>query len=248
MTFDILTFKKEINKLLDVNITSEEVMNDFLANISILFDQIDEFLMNKYIDFQRETTNTQLQDDYSVSQQQIKPVYKKAKNQIEKKIYDSREYLTIDYQYFIERIENSLSLMNDENIQLLIDEDQLITNYFHSRSEMTANWKGENIPADDLIGFLYEDSRNDREKALKLLSNTYISKETTFHSLLDKMLQIRLEQANNVGLNNYRDYMFKKYERFHFSPNDCLNLAESIRKYVLPIVNEFHKEERRFND
>ena len=32
--------------------------------------------------------------------------------------------------------------------------------------------------------------------------------------------------------------MFKKYERFDYSAKDCYELAESIRKYVVPLKDK----------
>ena len=58
------------------------------------------------------------------------------------------------------------------------------------------------------------------------------------------MIALRTQKAENVGLKNYRDYMFKKYERFNYTHKDCENLGESVRKYVLPLINKFHIERK----
>ncbi len=35
----------------------------------------------------------------------------------------------------------------------------------------------------------------------------------------------------------------KKYERFDYTPEDCYKLAESIRKYVVPLLDKIlHKQ------
>lgn len=52
-------------------------------------------------------------------------------------------------------------------------------------------------------------------------------------------------------MSNYRDYMFKKYERFAYTPDDCKQLAEAVRKYVVPLkekVERAHREELNIED
>ncbi len=53
-----------------------------------------------------------------------------------------------------------------------------------------------------------------------------------------------IKKAKNIQLENYRDYMFKKYERFDYSAKDCYELAESIRKYVVPLKDKILLEKR----
>lgn len=36
--------------------------------------------------------------------------------------------------------------------------------------------------------------------------------------------------------------MFKKHERFDYTPDDCYELAESIRKYVVPLIDKIFNE------
>ena len=38
--------------------------------------------------------------------------------------------------------------------------------------------------------------------------------------------------------------MFKKYERFDYSAIDCYELAESIRKYVVPLKDKIFAREK----
>ncbi|CAI8946464.1 M3 family oligoendopeptidase [Bacillus mycoides] len=241
----IAEFEKEMNLLLEYEISSEANLKDLLTQSSKVFDYVDELLMRKYIKYQLDTTDEKVKEDYIYSQQNIKPVYKKYKEQIEEKIYQNRHYFTSQYyQYLCQRIENTLLLINDKNIEIEIIEDNLITKYFNIRGEMIVNWQGEDIPVDELYGFLYDDSRELREEALKLMCRTYSSKEKELQLLLDEMIALRTQKAENAGLKNYRDYMFKKYERFNYTHKDCENLGESVRKYVLPLINKFHIERK----
>ena len=81
----IVEFEKEMNLLLEYEISSEANLKDLLTQSSKVFDYVDELLMRKYIKYQLDTTDEKVKEDYIYSQQNIKPVYKKYKEQIEGK-------------------------------------------------------------------------------------------------------------------------------------------------------------------
>ena len=55
------------------------------------------------------------------------------------------------------------------------------------------------------------------------------------------MLKLRVEIARNAGFPNYRDYMFRRKERFDYSPEDCEAFYESAEKVIKPLVQKFQK-------
>ena len=48
--------------------------------------------------------------------------------------------------------------------------------------------------------------------------------------------------ARNAGFSNYRDYMFRRKERFDYGPRDCENFHESAQKAIRPLVLEVQKK------
>lgn len=57
-------------------------------------------------------------------------------------------------------------------------------------------------------------------------------------------MQSVTKKAKNIQLDNYRDYMFKKHERFDYTADDCYELAESVRKYVVPLIDNIFNEKK----
>ena len=66
----------------------------------------------------------------------------------------------------------------------------------------------------------------------------FLSVENNLQHILNELIAIRHQKAKNIQLDNYRDYMFKKYERFDYTADDCYELAESIRQYVVPLTDK----------
>ena len=90
-----------------------------------------------------------------------------------------------------------------------------------------------------------QDSNRDTRKRQNHYFRTILSVEKELQNILDQLIEIRHQKANNIQLENYRDYMFKKYERFDYSAKDCYELAESIRKYVVPLKDKILLEKKK---
>ncbi|MFK4289745.1 oligoendopeptidase F [Bacillus sp. RC240] len=109
---------------------------------------------------------------------------------------------------------------------------------------MTALWDGEEKTITELQSYLQNPNRDIRKKAKTLISEKFLSVENNLQHILNELIAIRHQKAKNIQLDNYRDYMFKKYERFDYTADDCYELAESIRQYVVPLTDKILNEKK----
>jgi oligoendopeptidase F len=58
--------------------------------------------------------------------------------------------------------------------------------------------------------------------------------------LIDQRHQI----SKNAGFTNFRDYMFKSYGRFDYTPKDCFDFHDAIASEVVPILNALSEERK----
>ncbi|MRT99845.1 M3 family oligoendopeptidase, partial [Bacillus anthracis] len=127
---------------------------------------------------------------------------------------------------------------------LEIKEDKLVTEYFEITGGLIGIWDGEEKTITELQSYLQDSNRDTRKKAKAIISEQFLSVEKELQNILNQLIEIRHQKANNIQLENYRDYMFKKYERFDYSAKDCYELAESIRKYVVPLKDKILLEKK----
>lgn len=152
---------------------------------------------------------------------------------------DSKTYSLLD-----KKIKNAQTLFFEKNIDLEVREDKLVTEYFEITGGLTALWDGEEKTITELQSYLQDPDRHIRKKAKTLISETFLSVEDTLQNILNELIAIRHQKAQNIQLHNYRDYMFKKHERFDYTAEDCYELAESIRKYVVPLIDKIFNEKK----
>lgn len=148
------------------------------------------------------------------------------------------------YSLLDKKIKNAQTLFCEKNIDLEISEDKLVTEYFEITGGLTALWNDEEKTITELQSYLQDPDRHIRKKAKTLISETFLSVEDTLQNILNELIAIRHQKAKNIQLDNYRDYMFKKHERFDYTPDDCYELAESIRKYVVPLIDKIFNEKK----
>ncbi|MEH7856338.1 M3 family oligoendopeptidase, partial [Bacillus thuringiensis] len=142
------------------------------------------------------------------------------------------------------KIKNAQKLFCEEDIELEIKEDKLITEYFEITGGLSGIWDGEEKTITELQSYLQDSNRDTRKKAKTIISEKFLSVEKELQNILNQLIEIRHQKAKNIQLENYRDYMFKKYERFDYSAKDCYELAESIRKYVVPLKDKILLEKK----
>ncbi|WJE50413.1 M3 family oligoendopeptidase [Bacillus cereus] len=236
---------KKLDVLLDESISSSQELENWLLKQSQTLNFINEQLMKQYIAFQRNTNDIEAKNSFDFNQKHVQPILKRYKNLLDQKYYESpyRSQLNpSQFRFLDKKIENTRELFNEENISLEITEDELITRYFEITGNLTSMWNGEEVSLSELSVYLQNQNRNVRQKAMTAISEKFLSVENEIQEILNQLIVIRTKKARNVGLTNYRDYMFKKYERFDYTAEQCNQFAESIRKYVVPLQEKIHKE------
>ncbi|PFB75700.1 oligoendopeptidase F [Bacillus anthracis] len=244
---NVLELEKTLSTLLNKEISSKLELENWLKKQSTVIWEIEEQLRSHYIAFQCNTDNKKIKDTFEYDQQFVRPLLKRYQNLFDNKYLESPFRMELDpktYSLLDKKIKNAQTLFCEKNIDLEISEDKLITEYFEITGGLTAQWDGEEKTITELQSYLQDPDRHIRKKAKTLISETFLSVEDTLQHILNELIAIRHQKAKNIQLDNYCDYMFKKHERFDYTPDDCYELAESIRKYVVPLIDKIFNEKK----
>ncbi|WP_144611437.1 M3 family oligoendopeptidase [Bacillus cereus] len=244
---NVLELENALSTLLNEAISSKLELENWLKKQSTVIWEIEEQLRSHYIAFQCSTDNKKIKDTFEYDQQFVRPLLKRYQNSFDNKYLESPFRMELDpktYSLLDKKIMNAQTLFCEKNIDLEVTEDKLVTEYFEITGGLTALWDGEEKTITELQSYLQDPDRHIRKKAKTLISETFLSVEDTLQNILNKLIAIRHQKAKNIQLDNYRDYMFKKHERFDYTPDDCYELAESIRKYVVPLIDKIFNEKK----
>ena len=230
--------------ILNIPLDSVEQVEVFLQKESELSDQIEEMTTGHYVDFNSQNDSEKAKQQFEHDQQVVMPIVKKYTALLDDAFLSSKALNQLpedQYGYLVKRRKNAQALFQESNIELEVEEDQLATSYFEHTGSLTAEWDGEELTLPQLSAYMESDDRNQRKRAMTKLREAFIEKEEPLQEILTELIQLRQKKAENAGFTNYMDYMFKKYERFDYTPEDCKRLAENVATYVKPIVEKIHK-------
>lgn len=244
---NVLQLEKTLSSLLNKMISSKLDLENWLKEQSKMIWEIEEQLRSHYIAFQCNTDDEEIKDTFEHDQQFVKPLLKRYQNLLDNKYLESPFRMELDsnlYGLLDAKIKNAQKLFCEDNIELEIKEDKLVTEYFEITGGLSTIWDGEEKTITELQSYLQDSNRDIRKKAKTIISEQFLSVEKELQNILNQLIEIRHQKAKNIQLENYRDYMFKKYERFDYSAIDCYELAESIRKYVVPLKDKILLEKK----
>ncbi|MGK3614631.1 M3 family oligoendopeptidase [Bacillus cereus] len=244
---NVLELENTLSTVLNEMISSKLELENWLKKQSTFIWEIEEQLRSHYIAFQCNTDNKEIKDTFEYDQKYVRPLLKRYQNSFDTKYLESPFRMELDpktYSLLDKKIKNAQTLFCEKNIDLEVNEDKLVTEYFEITGGLTALWNGEEKTITELQSYLQDPDRHIRKKAKTLISETFLSVEDKLQHILNELIVIRDQKAKNIQLHNYRDYMFKKHERFDYTPEDCYELAESIRKYVVPLIDKIYNKKK----
>src|SRR5208282_5699290 len=147
-----------------------------------------------------------------------------------------------DFFLFNRSVENQLALYREENIPLETEVEKLSQQYQKLSGTLMVQYEGKEQTLQQMGRYLELPERKKREEAWRLTAERRLKEKNAFEDLFDQMLQLRIRIGRTAGFGNYRDYAFRRKERFDYSPADCEAFHESAERAIRPLVLKIQKK------
>ncbi len=245
---DPIYVENQLKSLLRRSITSVEELELWLLEQAELDDAIGEVLSGNYIAFQRYNQDPEIKARFEHNQEVIVPLLKKYGHLLNEAFYNNpyRQHLDSDkYELMIRTKLNAIELFRERNIPLEVEEDKLGNQYFEITGSATVTWEGEEKTLPQMKPYLQSDDRAIREKAWWIISDKLAQHRTELNELMSELIKLRDQKAAHADMPNYRDYMFKKYERFDYTAEDCFRFHEAVKQEIVPLVGRIQKKHQQ---
>lgn len=131
-----------------------------------------------------------------------------------------------------------VAIFRAENIPLLTEESLLSQDYQTLTGGLIVTFEGQEITLSKLNTFLYEPDRARRQAAWRTGTDCYFAVADKLDDIFDKMLALRGRIARNAGFANYRDFKFRQYHRFDYTPDDCKAFHAAVRDVLVPLQRD----------
>ena len=250
-TFTVTTWeelKPYLDKLVKQPIDSAAALKVWLRKRSELESVLSENMGWRYIRMTCFTENEEYSKSYQDFVQNIQPPAAPYSDLLNKKALESPYLKELEhvagYDMMIRNLKKEVELFRDENIPLMTEITTETQKYATISGAMTIELNGQELTLQQAGVILMDTDRTKREEVYHKISSRRLKDKVALDELFTKLVGLRHQVSLNANFTNFRDYMFRAYGRFDYTPKDCFNFHEAIESEVLPILNDLSKERK----
>jgi oligoendopeptidase F len=219
----------------------------WLEDTSELLSVIDEERAKRYVAMTCQTDDPAREQAFLFFIEQIVPKVKPLAHALDEAYLRSphRTHLPPRYRLFDRIIENRVTLFRPENVPLETEEARLKQQYQKITGAMTVVFRGQEHTVQQMARYLEETDRPLREEAWMQVARRRLADREALDELFDRMLALREQIARQAGCTDYREYAFRRRERFDYTPEDCLQFHDAVEQQVMPLTRRLVDERRQ---
>ena len=234
-------------ELLDRRINSRSDMDQWLRDFSELTAVVDEVGSRRYINKSCHTDDAEIEKAYMQYVEEIEPKIKPVYFELQKKYLNSphRAEDTPALRILSRKWKADVELFREENIPLETEVIKLNAEYDKIAGAMMVNFRGKELTMQQMARFQEEPDRATREEAWKVSAERRLQDRERVDQIFEKLFSLREQIARNAGMANYRDWVWKAYKRFDYTPDDCLRFADAIATACVPVVKQLDQQRQQ---
>ena len=138
----------------------------------------------------------------------------------------------------------AVELFRDENVPLQTEDSKLDQQHQKIAGAMTIEYDGKEQTLQQMARYQQETDRAVRQETWESVVDRRLVDRDALDDIFEKMIGLRTKIAANAGLDSFRDYQFKAYERFDYTPADCFAFHEAIEKVAAPAKRAIQEKRR----
>jgi oligoendopeptidase F len=145
----------------------------------------------------------------------------------------------------LKRMQTDEAAYREENVQIGAEESDVVAEYNRITGSQMVDYESERITIPQVQRHLQHPDRNVRENAWRAWQKAKLELAPQLDELFLKLLSLRRNLARNCVFDNYRDFIWLKYHRYDYTPENCYRLHESIELEVVPFATQLLEQHRR---
>lgn len=248
----VLTRKEEVLALLESLLKREVDSPSSLERLILDHSEFDAALGQAgsilYIEMTCDTSDPRKVKAYQDFVENIEPAVKPLAHALNEKILKANDDFPLSsnrYGVYLRAARAEVELFVEKNIPLQTEVSLLSQEYQAVCGAMTVDFDGQERTLPEMSKFLLDPDRSLRERAWRAVAARRLKDRVRLEGIFDRMRTLRHEMALNAGFGNFRDYQFKAYLRYDYTPQDCKAYHAAIRELVVPLRREIDEHRRR---
>lgn len=235
---EVVTLYEELYKR---SIRSSQDLEHWILDRSELDAAVSQEGSILYIRMTCQTDDPKKANAYKEFIETIVPATKPLNDRLNHKFLKEIELHELDakrYEVYIRDVKSEVEIFVDENVALQTQVDLLSQEYQAVSGAMTVYFEGKERTLPEMSKYLLEPDRNIREKSWRATAERRLKDKDKLDGIFDQMLGLRNTVSKNAGFANFRDYQFKAYHRFDYTPEDCKKYHRVMENLMVPLLKE----------
>jgi oligoendopeptidase F len=223
-------------------------LEKWLKDMSELEAVVSEDVSWRHIRMTCNTEDKKLQDNFTYFMMEIQPKIQPYADLLNRKLIDSPLTASLDKQkYFtyLRSVKKSIDLFREENIPIQSELSVLGQQYGAISGKMTVTVRDQEYTLQQAMKFLENPDRDLREEVYRKVQERRLQDKDALNNLFTELIKRRDQIARNAGFDNFRDYKFVEMGRFDYTKEDCFRFHDSVKIYILPLVEIINKYQQR---
>ena len=219
----------------------------WLEDVSELLAAVDEVGTERYVRMTCQTDDDARKAAYLAYVEHIEPPVKERRQRLQERYLQCPQACELDgrrYGVLDRRWRAAVELFRIENVPIQAEEAKLAQRYQEVCGRMTVEFDGQERTLPQLAPYAERVERDVRQQAWEAESARRLADVGPIEDLFDEMLQLRGQMARNADCADYRDYAFKRYQRFDYTPADCEAFHAAVERAVVPVLRQLHEQRR----
>ncbi len=222
---------------------SEAEVAGWLADWSGVSDVLSELYCRLYVATTIDTTDENAEKLFNNYLDNIYPHAETANQSLKEKLLTS-ELEPEGFEIPLRNMQAEAELFRKENLPLDTRIQKLGTEYDKVIGAQSVEWDGDEKTIAQMGPVYQELNRERRETAWKLVTSRQLADRESLNKLWQQFMDLRLQVAKNAGYDNFRDYQWKNFKRFDYTPADCETFHNAIEKSVVPLARRIYEKHR----
>ena len=236
-----------VEKLLARDVATPADLEQWLLDSSELQAAIGEERSRRYIAMTCNTEDSEAEQAYLQLVEKFMPAAKPWMHRLNtfylgceaRTDLDQARYGVLDRDVAVE-----MELYREENIELQTQASVLSQQYQKISGAMTVEFRGEELTMPQLAKHLEVTDRATRQEAWEASGARRLQDREAFDDTFDELSELRGKMARNADCADYREYIFKSYRRFDYTPSDCEAFHAAVEQYVMPLARDLAERRR----
>lgn len=235
-------------KLLERPIANTAELEQWIRDYNELDAALSEDVCWRQIKMTCNTENKELEEAFTFFMKEIQPKIQPYADKLNRKLVDNPFTGSLDskkYFTYLRNVRKSIDLFREANIPLQAELNVMQQQFGTISGKMTIEVEGKEYTLQQAARFLENPDRSLRESVYRKVGDRRLQDREALDKLFSDLVGKRHQVALNAGFRNYRDYKFAELGRFDYTPEQCYQFHDAVKKYVMPIVNGIYERKRK---